>query len=136
MTGRYQTRFGHEFNPAGGKQGHARGSRRPLANRARALGYATGLVGKWHLGNEDQNASAPSAAFKNSSASSAAPILTSPARAKDILRGTKPVDEKEYLTDALGREAVSFIDKHAKIRSSCISPSMPSTRRCRPPTNT
>lgn len=30
-----------------------------------------------------------------------------------ILRGHEPVDEPEYLTDALTREAVAFIDRHA-----------------------
>ena len=29
-----------------------------------------------------------------------------------ILRGNEQVDEKEYLTDAFGREAVAFIEKH------------------------
>ena len=29
-----------------------------------------------------------------------------------ILRGTEPVDEKEYLTDAFAREAVSFVERH------------------------
>jgi arylsulfatase A-like enzyme len=29
-----------------------------------------------------------------------------------ILRGTEPVDEKEYLTDAFSREAVAFIEHH------------------------
>src|ERR1041384_260063 len=49
MTGRYQTRFGHEFN------GVARVSGLPLtettfADRFRSLGYATCAIGKWHLG--------------------------------------------------------------------------------------
>src|SRR5262249_33658178 len=49
MTGRYQTRFGHEFN------GGANGMGLPLtettiADRLKKAGYATGLVGKWHLG--------------------------------------------------------------------------------------
>jgi arylsulfatase len=30
------------------------------------------------------------------------------------MRGLKPVEENEYLTDAFGREAVAFIDRHAK----------------------
>jgi len=30
-----------------------------------------------------------------------------------ILRGSQPVDEQEYLTDALTREAVDFIDRHS-----------------------
>jgi arylsulfatase A-like enzyme len=29
-----------------------------------------------------------------------------------ILRGTEPVDEKEYLTDAFSREAVAFVERH------------------------
>jgi arylsulfatase A-like enzyme len=31
-----------------------------------------------------------------------------------MLRGTEQVEEKEYLTDAFGREAVAFIDRHQK----------------------
>src|SRR5947209_4845320 len=54
MTGRYPTRFGHEFNPGGGGGG-GKESGLPLtettmANRMKALGYSTALVGKWHLG--------------------------------------------------------------------------------------
>src|SRR6186997_2665413 len=52
LTGRYQQRFGHEFNPGereGGKAGLPL-SQKTMADRLRAEGYATGLVGKWHLG--------------------------------------------------------------------------------------
>jgi arylsulfatase A-like enzyme len=52
LTGRYQTRFGHEFNPHVGvpeKLGLPL-DQRPLADVLRAAGYRTGLVGKWHLG--------------------------------------------------------------------------------------
>src|SRR5436305_13572784 len=51
LTGRYQQRFGHEFNP--GQEGDNIGlplSETTFADRFRAAGYATGLVGKWHLG--------------------------------------------------------------------------------------
>ena len=48
MTGRYQTRFGHEFNP-GGRDGLPV-SETTIADRVKAAGYATELVGKWHLG--------------------------------------------------------------------------------------
>src|SRR5512145_867472 len=48
LSGRYQTRFGHEFNPSGGDQGLPL-TETTLANRMKAAGYTTGLVGKWHL---------------------------------------------------------------------------------------
>jgi arylsulfatase A-like enzyme len=115
-TGRYQQRFGHEFNP--GPQASANAafglprSETMLAERMKSLGYATGMVGKWHLGYT--------------------PELTPPRRGFDaffgflggahaylpgtkgasILRGSTPVVEKEYLTDAFAREAVAFIDQH------------------------
>lgn len=54
LTGRYQTRFGFEFNPIGA-QNAAPGiglpvAEKTIADRLRDAGYATGLVGKWHLG--------------------------------------------------------------------------------------
>src|SRR6516162_5031032 len=52
LTGRYQTRFGHEFNPHVGPEGKLGLplDQRTLADLLRTAGYATGLVGKWHLG--------------------------------------------------------------------------------------
>jgi arylsulfatase B len=54
LTGRYQTRFGFEFNPIGAKNA-APGigvpvTEKTIADRLRDAGYATALVGKWHLG--------------------------------------------------------------------------------------
>jgi arylsulfatase A-like enzyme len=54
LTGRYQTRFGFEFNPIGAKNS-APGIGLPveettIADRLRDAGYVSGLVGKWHLG--------------------------------------------------------------------------------------
>jgi arylsulfatase A-like enzyme len=51
LTGRYQTRFGHEFNPGQGSNGLAL-AEKTIADRLKTGGYATGLVGKWHLGAE------------------------------------------------------------------------------------
>lgn len=49
MTGRYPTRFGHEFNSVANKTGlHLKET--TIADRLKSLGYATACVGKWHLG--------------------------------------------------------------------------------------
>ena len=49
MTGRYPTRFGHEFNSVANATG-LRLDQTTLANRLKTMGYATAAVGKWHLG--------------------------------------------------------------------------------------
>jgi len=54
MPGRYQTRFGFEFNPIGAKNTlpgiGLPVAEKTVADRLRDAGYATSLVGKWHLG--------------------------------------------------------------------------------------
>lgn len=54
MTARYQTRFGFEYNPIGPKNAQPGiglpVNEKTVADRLRAVGYATSLVGKWHLG--------------------------------------------------------------------------------------
>src|SRR5215468_5652592 len=51
LTGRYQTRFGHEFNPGNGPNVGLPLTETTIADRLKAAGYATGWVGKWHLDN-------------------------------------------------------------------------------------
>jgi arylsulfatase A-like enzyme len=133
LTGRYQQRFGHEFNP--GPRGEPGGgdssiglpvSETTFADRLRAAGYATGAVGKWHLGvapkfHPQQRGFDEYFGFLGG-AHGYLPNLPAivfpgiqrrpPAQVAPILRGTEPVDEKEYLTDAFAREAISFIDRH------------------------
>src|SRR5438874_1768410 len=59
MTGRYQQRFGHEFNP--GPAGVASKdfglslNEKTIADRLKTAGYKTGMVGKWHEGYEPQS---------------------------------------------------------------------------------
>ncbi|MEZ0388098.1 MAG: sulfatase [Verrucomicrobium sp.] len=54
MTGRYQQRFGHENNAMTAEKGLPV-AETTLANRMKVLGYATGIVGKWHLGNDSEH---------------------------------------------------------------------------------
>lgn len=50
MTGKYPTRFGHEFNSVASKTSGLSLQETTIANRLKDLGYATICIGKWHLG--------------------------------------------------------------------------------------
>jgi arylsulfatase A-like enzyme len=127
MTGRYQQRFGHENNPTWLPQDPSVGlplDQTTIAAVLRKAGYATGAIGKWHLGAH------PSFHPNRRGFDWYFGLLggghqyfdhnqfwTNPARAKQeyfipLVRNETPVEEAEYLTDALGREAVAFVDAH------------------------
>lgn len=120
LTGRYQQRFGHEFNP-GPPSNPATEVGLPLtettiADRLSKAGYRTGLVGKWHLGNGDKF-HPQSRGFGEffgflGGAHAYLPGTGDTKGPNAILRGRAVADEKEYLTDAFGREAVAYIERH------------------------
>jgi len=121
LTGRYQHRFGFEDNP-----GPFRRSpdievgldlnESTIADRLKALGYATGMVGKWHDGDADKY-QPPERGFDEFYGfnNGAQRYLNVDSSETPMMRGTEP--EKHgpgYLTDTFGKEAAAFVDRHQK----------------------
>jgi arylsulfatase B len=129
MTGRYQQRFGHEFNTTGRQQDLGLPlAEVTMADRLKAAGYSTGIVGKWHLGagtrfHPLRRGFDEFFGFAHEGHFYVGPgytgEYTSCLRVEEpeydklnpILRGIMPVDEREYLTEAFTRESLAFIEK-------------------------
>lgn len=134
MTGRIQTRFGHELNAIGRVNLQPEVglplSEQTLADRLKAAGYATGLVGKWHLGgtapyHPQRRGFGEFFGFLHEGHFYAPPPyrgVVSRLRpneppyddANPLLRGEQAVEEEAYLTQALTREATAFIRRHER----------------------
>jgi arylsulfatase A-like enzyme len=114
MTGKYQTRFGHEFNPGpkdvDGENGLSL-KQTTIADRFKKAGYATGLVGKWHLGY-DPKFHPQKRGFDEFFGFLGGAHPYTPSKGASIMRNGEVIEENEYLTDAFGREAVAFVDRH------------------------
>lgn len=109
LTGKYQQRFGHEFNPGNQPNQGLPIDQKTVADYLKGAGYRTALIGKWHLG------SAPAQQPQQRGFDDFFGFLGG---AHDyfnpmgVLRGTTPAGDRTYLTDAFGREAVKFIGDH------------------------
>lgn len=121
MSGRYQQRFGFEFNTAGGAITHRlhRGldpSVVTMADVLKQAGYVTGMFGKWHLGTQPQF-HPQTRGFDEFYGFLAGAHSFFPAKAPQLIHSTimrdkSPLIEPEYLTDALARETVRFIGEN------------------------
>ncbi|MAG59023.1 MAG: sulfatase [Planctomycetes bacterium] len=119
LTGRYQQRFGFEFNLPGqqAKPGFLRGlpkSELTVATLLKKAGYRTGLIGKWHQGKAD--ACHPNArGFDHFFGMIGGSSPYSPGLAKRIVRNRERLaaENLPYLTDAFGDEACAFMEKQA-----------------------
>ena len=116
MTGRYQQRFGHEANsppPSDGMDIR----QITIADHLKKLGYRTGLIGKWHLGNQEIYyptrrgfdyfyglRSGSRSYFYHDKKDD------KPGNAKAIEENGKQVKFDGYLTNVFGRKAIDFIN--------------------------
>src|SRR5688572_28668874 len=115
LTGRYQQRFGHEHNRSYPDSALPL-TEKTLADRLKAAGYATGLVGKWHLGSSAEH-HPMSRGFDDffgflGGANPFLPRKDTGGTVPRIFRNREPANEAEYLTDAFAREAAAFVERH------------------------
>ncbi|MBI4905184.1 MAG: sulfatase-like hydrolase/transferase [Acidobacteria bacterium] len=136
LTGRYQHRFGHEFN-SGPIEREAvinfglPASEKIIPQYLKPAGYRSMAVGKWHLGvrrgyhpqergfDEFFGFLTGGNAFVTKKTANAKAVGSDgdgariPAeRADPIRRGNTPVEVERYLTDVFAEEAVAFIERN------------------------
>ncbi len=128
MTGRYQQRFGHEFNPgpaaSASKTFGLSLNETTIGNHLKAAGYVTGWFGKSHLGYEPPfhplnrgfdeffGFLGGAHSYLDATADSTNPIQ----------RGTQPVKHVDYTTDDFGSAAAAFVDQHKEQPWFCYLP--------------
>ena len=117
LTGRYQQRFGFEQNPSPQTPPNygLPGDQVLLARVLKDAGYATGMVGKWHLGFEPEQHPMSQGFDEFFGFLAGAHGYFQVGEGKNtILRGREPAEKVTYLTDDFARESSAFVDKHAK----------------------
>jgi arylsulfatase A-like enzyme len=118
ITGRYQNRFGFEANwPASvNSMAGLPVSEQTIADHLKTAGYVTGMIGKWHLG--DSEPMRPyNRGFTETLWHPNGGVLFPDKKTgflNNLRRGPDPVQVPEYSTDAFGREAVEFIERHRR----------------------
>jgi arylsulfatase A-like enzyme len=120
ISGRYQQRYGVEIAlPNQGLPGSERGLRATRFSLPRLLrdnGYATALVGKWHLGyTPDTSPGAHGFEYFFGLKSGFHDYYqhTSGDGKPDLWENDRPIQQQGYMTDLITERAVKFIDEHA-----------------------
>ena len=118
ISGRYQQRAGLEWVLTGSAEDRQRGlpvTGTSLPALLRTNGYATALVGKWHLGWKPEFG--PNAhgfdeffGFLSGAHDYYSGVSDGP---PDLYENETPVEPSGYLTDAITRHALGFITRHA-----------------------
>jgi len=127
LTGRHQSRFGHEENPPGAPDPRwgLPATERTLADFLKAADYTTGHVGKWHLGHHAsksplQRGFMESMSIEGSFTDEPAEAAFADKAKREKMRGKhgalwrngKPEPMGGYVADRLADEAVGFIERH------------------------
>ena len=119
ISGQYQQRWGIEW-PLGADPGDsARGlpaTGTTLPALLKKNGYATGLIGKWHLGFKSEfgpNAHGFDEFFGFRSGAVGYYSHQRGNGTPDLYENTTPVESPGYLTDQITQRAVSFVSRHA-----------------------
>lgn len=116
MTGRYPMRYGLQTGviPAGGKYGLAT-DEWILPQMLKDAGYATAMVGKWHLGHSDPKYWPRQRGFDHFYGALVGEIDHFKHQSHgtdDWYRGNKVVKEPGYDTTLFGQEAARVIERH------------------------
>jgi arylsulfatase A-like enzyme len=121
LTGRYQSRFGHELNP--GAENRRRTdfglplSEITLPSRLKEAGYVTGMYGKWHLGMEpsfhpQKRGFDEFYGFLGGGHDYFKPGVEQGGNV--IQHNGTPVSQLSYLTDDLAQKAAEFVGRQAE----------------------
>ena len=116
MSGMYQHRFGFEAN-SGPEKYAADNFGLPreiptLAEKLKGAGYATGMVGKWHIGfKEGLRPHERGFDYHFGFLSGARTYLPGKTDNDPVIRNGEPVTTTKYLTDEFADEAVRFIER-------------------------
>ena len=114
MTGRYQTRFGHENNVMARRRSLPL-TETTLANRMKTLGYATCAVGKWHLGSAPDRLPTARGFDEFYGVLGNPGSYFKPHGFIDSRKSTEPepiTDPNFYTTDAFAADAAALIEGH------------------------